>query len=167
MKQCLTFFFTAFSIVALAQTTNSCACCTPNHSQFDFWVGNWQVTDTAGNVLGTNRVEKHYDKCIVQENWLSTQVNRGTSFNYFQPSDSTWNQLWLDNQGSILNLKGSWNGNAMELQSAMTKNAKGIVIYHQISWTPQTDGSVIQLWEVFDENNQKINELFRGIYRRK
>ena len=39
---------------------------------------------------------------MLQENWISNTVNKGTSYNYFNPVDTTWNQLWLDNQGSIV-----------------------------------------------------------------
>lgn len=165
MKQLFTLLLSMGAAVIFAQQPNTkCVCCTSQHSQFDFWVGNWQVTDTAGNVLGTNLVEKHYDKCIVQENWKSTKVNRGTSFNHYQPIDSTWNQLWLDNQGSILNLKGKWNGNAMVLRSELQQAKSGNTYYNQISWTPKPNGTVVQLWVIFDEKGNKLRELFRGIY---
>ena len=39
--------FTAFS--ALVKAQDGCPCCTENHKQFDFWVGEWIVYDTAGN----------------------------------------------------------------------------------------------------------------------
>jgi hypothetical protein len=59
----------AADTMALEQTTAPATCDTPQHHQLDFWVGNWQVFDAATNQLvALERVEKHSEGCIVQEN---------------------------------------------------------------------------------------------------
>jgi len=76
----------------LAQSSSPCACCTANHQAFDFWVGDWTVYDSSGNIIGTNEVVKFQDGCVLQENWEAVgSSNTGTSYNFFDASDSTWN----------------------------------------------------------------------------
>src|SRR6202161_4255997 len=59
----------AAETMALEQTTAPATCDTPQHHQLDFWVGNWQVFDAETNQLvAFERVEKHSEGCIVQEN---------------------------------------------------------------------------------------------------
>ena len=120
----------------------------------------------AGQKAGTNSITKLYDGCVLQEKWESVGPPKGTSYNFFDQSDQTWNQIWVDNTGFVLNLKGNLIENSMVLKSALQKGEKG-AFYHQITWTPNDDGTVIQLWETFDEQQNKTAELFRGTYKKK
>src|SRR5580658_9145918 len=62
----------AAETMALEHTTAPATCDTPPHQQLDLWVGNWQVFDAATNQLvACERVEKHSEGCIVQENLTS------------------------------------------------------------------------------------------------
>jgi len=38
--------------------------------------------------------------------------------------------------------------------------------YNQISWIQNEDGSITQLWEIYDEHYIKISEVFKGIYKK-
>lgn len=136
-------------------------------NQFDFWVGEWNVYDTLGNKVGENSISKLYENCILQEKWISSQVNKGTSYNYFNPSDTTWNQLWLDNQGSILKLKGRFSNDRMVLKSELVAGKKVAFYYNQISWINNPDGTVHQVWEIFDNKNNLLQTAFFGVYKKK
>ena len=146
---------------------NNVGCNYNQSNQFDFWVGNWNVYDTLGNKLGENRIEKQYENCVVQENWISSTLNKGTSYNYFNPIDSSWNQLWLDNQGSILKLKGSFKNKKMVLKSELIPGQKVAFYYNQISWSKNADGSVNQVWQILDEHDNLMQLAFFGVYKRK
>ena len=144
---------------------NSCVCCSKEYNQFDFWVGEWSVFDTLGNYVGKNSVLKQYENCLIQENWISGGKNRGTSYNYFDPSDSTWNQLWLDNQGTILKLKGALLDDNMILKSKLQKGEKVAWYYNRITWIKLESGNVVQIWDILDENDKLLANLFKGIYK--
>ena len=146
---------------------NNIGCNYRQSNQFDFWVGDWNVYDSTGALVGENRIEKQYENCVIQENWVSQGVNKGTSYNYFNPNDSTWNQLWLDNQGSILKLKGKFQNNMMVLKSDLIPGKKVSFYYNQISWIKNSDGSVNQNWEIFDDEDNFLRQLFFGVYRKK
>ena len=158
-------FFVLISFVSVFSQTDSCACCNPENDQFDFWVGKWEVYDTLDNYVGKNEIIKQYENCLIQENWISKGINRGTSYNYYNPADSSWNQLWIDNQGTILELKGSFNMNKMVLKSGLQRGKKIDWYYHQISWEPLTSRNVKQTWDLFDKNGNKLRNLFTGIYK--
>ncbi len=136
-------------------------------NQFDFWIGEWDVYDTLGNLVGENRIEKQYENCVIQENWTSTGVNKGTSYNYFNPKDSSWNQLWLDNQGSILILKGNYENDRMKLKSDLIPGKKVAFYYNEIVWVNNPDGTVSQIWSIYDEHDNFLQQAFYGIYKRK
>jgi len=102
--------------VALEQTTAPATCDTPQHHQLDFWVGDWQVFDAETNQLvAFERVEKHSEGCIVQENltFLTDKYRRpgvkyrlaGIGVNRFDGEN--WLQMWADNQWGAIFLRGA------------------------------------------------------------
>lgn len=158
-------FSTLFSVVN-AQNKATKPCSSSEYSQFNFWVGNWDVYDTNNKLIGTNNVVKLSNACAIQENWVSkTSKSKGTSYNYYNKSDNSWNQLWVDNSGFSLELKGQYNQSKMILKSNLIKSKNGD-FYNQITWTKNTDGSVTQIWDYMDQNHKKIKEVFKGIYKK-
>lgn len=153
--------------LVLAQNNADCACCSDRHQQFHFWVGEWTAYDTTGNILGTNNIVLDQDKCLMIENWKSANSSfTGTSYNFFDSSDDSWNQTWVDNQGSNLDLKGSFIDGKMVLKGAVKESVEGVKFYHQITWTPNDDGTVTQRWDVFNDKAKLLNTAFLGIYKK-
>jgi hypothetical protein len=142
-------------------------CDTEKHNEFNFWVGDWNVYDTKGKLIGTNKIRKMQSNCVMQENWESkTSPNKGTSYNYVNLTDKSWNQVWIDNSGFSLVLKGNLKGQSMILQSELVKGKNGDY-YNRVTWTPNKNGSVTQLWEYISPEGKVIAEAFRGIYKKK
>jgi hypothetical protein len=164
MKTLAALVFSLITSLSFAQT-DSCACCQGHYQDFSFWLGDWVVYDTSGTEIGENLILSLQDKCVMQENWKSANSS-GTSYNYYNAADSTWNQLWIDNNGGSLILKGNLVGGAMVLKSELVKTARA-EYFNKITWTPNSDGSVLQLWECVDENDQLLFEAFRGKYVRR
>lgn len=151
--------------LAAQQEKKQCPCCSEAHNSFDFWIGDWTVYDVNGKIVGHNTIKKQYDNCVLQEKWTSTGKNRGTSYNYYDKNDSTWNQVWVDNSGFSLVLKGNYSEGKMILKSKLIDGQKG-KYYNQRTWTNNDDGSVTQIWNIFDEKNKMTQEAFRGIYKK-
>lgn len=150
------------SISLVAQ--QPCACCTPEHRQFDFWLGKWDVFNPAGKKVGENTITQVQGKCVLLENWVSTGT--GTSYNYYDPTDSTWNQLYLDNQGTILKLKGKFEDNKMILWSDEVKGQNGNY-RNRITWQQLPDGHVSQKWDIVALNGTVLSVAFDGVYKKK
>ena len=151
---------------SFAQTDpTSCNCCSEDQKAFDFWIGDWMVYDTVGNKIGENKILSMQNHCVLQENWKSAN-STGTSYNYYNQQDNSWNQLWVDNRGNPLVLKGNFVGGKMVMRDELSKQRNGQMAYNQISWEKQKDGSVIQLWLVLDAEGKQIAQLFKGIYKK-
>ncbi|NNE77030.1 MAG: hypothetical protein HKN31_08155 [Pricia sp.] len=160
------FFVILASCSILSAQDDSCACCSDNHKAFDFWVGTWNVTNPDGSLAGTNTIEKIENGCVIRENWVGANGEfSGTSINYFNLKTNQWEQLWVDNSGTHLKLKGNRTGNQMVLSSDESTNADGKDYINRITWTLHDDGSVRQLWEVLQEG-QVTNIAFDGLYRK-
>jgi hypothetical protein len=157
------FFLLLFTLSLNAQQGN---CNSQKYNEFDFWIGSWEVFSEDGKILGTNTISKAYDNCVINEAWVSSNKNRGTSINFYDRNDNSWNQIWVDNSGNVLRLKGALQNGVMVLKSELKKGKQGN-FYNQISWTPNEDGSITQLWEIYSEKNIKISEAFKGIYKKK
>jgi tetratricopeptide (TPR) repeat protein len=69
--------------------------------QFDFWIGNWKVTDQTGRQVGTSRIESILGKCVILENWTDIYGGSGKSFNAYDAGRGEWRQFWVDEQGSV------------------------------------------------------------------
>lgn len=165
-KLALTIVIVIFSQNLIAQKEQlQCPCCSQSHSSFDFWVGEWTVYDINGIEVGKNTIEKQYDNCVLQEKWVSAGKNKGTSYNYYDTKDNTWNQIWIDNSGFSLVLKGNYDQGKMILKSDLIEGKKG-KYYNQITWVKNDDGTVTQIWEIFNTNNEKLQEAFKGIYKK-
>lgn len=166
MKSILPVLVVFCSLTFYAQT-NPCNCCTETHAEFDFWVGDWVVTNPDGSAAGTNSIVKIQDDCLLQEHWTSAKGHfTGTSNNFYNYKTKQWEQIWVDNQGQSLHLKGNRKGNQMILQTDVETNAEGKSVYHRVTWTLNDDGSVRQYWETIT-NGKDITIAFDGLYVKK
>ena len=157
------FLLTSFNIYGQAE----CPCCTEYHNQFDFWVGDWIVYDSAGNVVGENTISKLENNCLVSEYWKGAKGMTGRSYNYFNVTDSTWNQVWIDSNGNNLVLKGGSHYGEMVLKSELIPGQNIDFYANQITWTSNKDGTVTQLWQILDKNDQILSTVFEGIYKKR
>lgn len=142
-------------------------CSSPEHRQFDFWVGTWTVRDPQGTIVGTNRIEKILGGCGLREDWTSASGGHGTSLNLYDAAGKRWHQTWIDDGGMLLLLDGSWNDGRMILTGTQPSRRKpGTVVHSRITWTPNQDGTVTQLWEMRQEEDKEWKKVFEGIYTR-
>jgi Protein of unknown function (DUF1579) len=86
-------------------------CSAPEHRQFDFWIGEWDVvpnpatpqpgTPPPGSRPASNVVEKAHRGCVVIENWDDRQGGTGQSFNIYDRVRKQWHQTWVDSNGGL------------------------------------------------------------------
>lgn len=167
MKKIILLLVFVISSSFLMAQDSSCKCCTVKHSEFDFWIGTWEVTNPDGSEAGENTIKKVQEGCVLQENWTSaTPGFTGTSNNFYNIKTEQWEQIWIDNQGQSLHLKGNKIGNQMVLQTDKETNAEGKITYHRVTWTDNEDGTIRQLWETITEGKDTII-AFDGFYKLK
>ena len=137
-------------------------CSTPEHRQFDFWLGRWEVHAAARPDAppAHNVITSQHDGCVIQESYRSPTGYTGSSLNYYDPGDGRWHQTWMDNQGQPLVLSGGLQGSSMVLRS----DPEGSPL-NRITWTPSADGTVRQLWERSGDGGDTWKVVFDGTYR--
>ena len=152
--------------VCMAGAAQAAAPCDgPEFRQFDFWVGEWQVNSPDGKFHGTNRIEREYGGCVIHEHYITGRGYSGESLNIYDASRKVWHQSWVDNSGTLLMLEGHLIDGRMVLEGDAT-GTDGQVSKQRITWTPNADGSVRQLWESRDAKGE-WSTSFDGIYTKK
>lgn len=153
------------SAAAGAEGATQRACATTAHDEFDFWIGDWDVTRPDGTAAGRSHVEKILGGCVVFENWTSASgTYAGRSFNSYDPVTGRWNQHWVDTDGNTIRFSGRRRGNEMAL--AGTHATGRGTLHYRMTFTINDDGTIRQLWrQSVDKRTWEV--LFDGIYRRR
>ncbi len=84
--------------------------------QFDFWVGDWDVLNLAGQKAGTNSVQLFSNGCGLMENWTGAQGGDGKSINFYDPGTKRWYQSWIGSGGGALRYAGTFSDGAMRFE---------------------------------------------------
>ncbi|MEZ5043089.1 MAG: hypothetical protein R2828_24545 [Saprospiraceae bacterium] len=157
----------ALTLCFTSQVLAQAPCSTPAHRQFDFWVGDWDVYATAGDtIVGYNTINSILGGCVVEENWTGGTGFQGKSFNTYNPQDSTWNQVWVDMGGATYHFKGKYNDKVMQMKGeSLGRNGQKILF--DMSYHPQADGAVRQIWKMSRDNGENWTIAFDGMYRKK
>lgn len=120
------------------------ACTAPEHRQFDFWVGRWDVYPTGTQQLVAHSlIERLYADCVIRENWMPIRGGGGSSLNTWRPGERRWRQLWADSSNSWVDFSGGMEGDAMVL-TASTPAPDGSPSLTRMTYTRNPDGSVRQ-----------------------
>ncbi|WP_206046802.1 hypothetical protein [Mangrovimicrobium sediminis] len=137
-------------------------CNSPEHRQFDFWLGKWQVHTPDGKLAGYNTITSEYGGCVLHERYTTEQGFSGESLNLYDASRGLWHQTWVDSTGQLLLLDGRLHKDGMLLEGT-TRGADGELLVQRITWTPNRDGSVRQLWESMGKDGE-WQVVFDGLY---
>jgi hypothetical protein len=153
---------------AATPATRPAPCSTAEHRQFDFWIGEWDVTRPDGRTAGTNRIRAVHGGCALQEEWSGAGGSTGTSINAYDATARRWHQTWIGNDGVLLHLDGAAKDGAMELAGA-TAGANGARTLQRIRWTPLagTPARIRQLWESSTDGGRTWTVVFDGLYKRR
>ncbi|MGA9572586.1 MAG: hypothetical protein WBS20_01430, partial [Lysobacterales bacterium] len=136
----------------------------PEASQFDFWLGNWTVTNPQGQMAGENHVTHDLQNCVVRESWTNLYGDHGTSVNFYDPASKQWHQIWTSDNGTITHYAGKFHDGAMRFEASGFGSTDGETAFRRMTFTPSPDGSVRQLIEDSTDGKTWIVS-FDGIYR--
>jgi hypothetical protein len=138
---------------------------TPEESrQFDFWIGEWEVT-AGGKAAGTNHIVPILGGRALRETWRGAGGYNGTSTNIYDATTKSWKQFWVDNSGLVLLLEGGVVDGKMVLEGGRI-GGDGRPVVDRITWTPNEDGTVRQLWETSQDEGETWEVGFDGLYKK-
>lgn len=134
-------------------------CAAPEHRQFDFWIGDWEVRNPQGRIVGHNRITRILGGCALREEWTSADGRSlGVSHNAYDPADQRWHQDWIDNSPAQLHLTGGLTDGAMVMEQRSSTSIQ------RITWTPLPKGRVRQHWQASKDGGNTWTTSFDGTY---
>lgn len=142
-------------------------CGDEGYSQFDFWIGDWEVykpgTDT---MLGRNNIKKIAGGCALLENWTGNSGFKGQSINTHHPESDMWRQRWVDQTGQVIDFEGKEGENSMHFHALTVSYSDSLFHRMTYHYLPDRD-EVIQVWEQKkSKSKQKWLTVFEGLYKR-
>jgi hypothetical protein len=165
--------FLFFATTLFAQTSapaNPCAA--PQQKQFDFWIGEWDLTWPGQHASetghGTNSIKRILDDCIVQENFASLDAShmRGTSVSVFEPKSGHWKQTWVDNQSGYLDFVGDFKDGQMILQREFAR-PDGVRVMQRMVWKNISASEFDWSWEASNDGGKTWQVNWPIHYKRK
>jgi hypothetical protein len=133
------------------------------YTQFDFWIGDWEVRGPNGVLQGTNSISKIEGGCVLQELWTSAAGGTGRSLNIYDFTRDVWHQTWVSGS-TLLVLEGGFVDGEMVLQGT-TVGQGGAITHNRITWTPVSDTVVTQVWDTSPDGDTWTT-IFNGRYTR-
>ena len=150
---------------AAAQTAQACK--TPQHRQFDFWVGTWDVSPTGQDkVVARSLIENLYGGCAIRENWMPVSGTAGGSLNTYDPADGRWHQVWTDAANARVSFEGYFADGQMVLtgdwRGALGPGKDGLV---RMTYSRLEGGAVRQLGQISTDKGATWKPYFDFTYR--
>ncbi|MHA1543810.1 MAG: hypothetical protein ACTSU8_01600 [Alphaproteobacteria bacterium] len=139
----------------------------PGFGDWDFWVGDWNVYSNDGKRVfqGTNSITRHYNDCLLMENWMSAGGNGGFSINYFNPVKDEWRQVWVANGYSIDYTGGLNEDGAMVLEGFIYGYRPNATTPFRGTWSKLEGTDVRQFFEIHNAEGEWTT-WFDGLYVR-
>ena len=158
---------TAALVQASAAAQPAQGCKTPQHRQFDFWVGTWDVAPTGQDkVVARSLIENLYGGCVIRENWMPVSGTPGGSLNTFDPADGRWHQVWMDASNSRVSFDGELvDGNMVltgDWRGAQGPGKDGLV---RMTYSRLGGGAVRQFGQISTDKGATWKPFFDFTYR--
>lgn len=132
-------------------------------NQFDFWLGEWEVT-WGEDGKGTNHIERSLGGKIIQENFHAPDL-QGLSVSAYDPERKLWCQTWVDSNGTYLDFTGNFEDGKMILSRAAI--VRGEACQQRMVWYDIQADKFMWNWERSDDLGETWRVLWQISYRRR
>lgn len=148
------------------------ACDTPEASQFDFWLGEWNCHSSYQDSSGAdipytvhNSIQRVLGGCVIEENFDGSSIGLiGRSLSVFDTEMNKWRQTWVDNNGSYMEFVGEFADGVMTLGRTVSKGDSSYI--QRMRFTEITDSSFIWFWERSNDGGESWKIQWRLDYER-
>jgi hypothetical protein len=140
----------------------------PEHREFDFWVGEWEVRGPKDKVAGHNRISKVAGGCALLEEWQSVSDFSGKSLNTWSSERGVWHQTWVDSAGTLLIIEGGMRDSVIIMEGTTFDSERpGETVHNRISWSvlDESGDRLRQHWET-STDGEHWETAFDGYYTR-
>jgi hypothetical protein len=155
--------------------TERAPCIDPEFGEFDFWLGEWDLTwpaeQTGGRLgetgNGTNHVERLFGRCGIEESFSTDDGGfQGHSVSVFDPAARLWRQTWVDSSGGYLLFTGRNANDRMELRTAPTER-DGHTVVNRMVFRDIADNSLRWDWQRTQDDGETWADLWNITYSRR
>jgi hypothetical protein len=117
-------------------------CPAPEFHQLDFWLGDWDTQDSDSKDT-TSVARTHVDPiaagCAVHELYEQTDGLIGDSILSYDAVRKQWQQTWVTNRGSLMQIYGNFKDGVLTLQGE-THLRDGRTVNTRITWKAEGKG---------------------------
>ncbi len=154
---------------SLAAQQGAPPCAEPEFRQFDFWLGDWDLSWQGGQ--GRNTISRVYGDCVIQEDFRQFDAQGasgflGRSWSVWVPQEQVWKQTWVDNNGSYLDFRGGLreDGQMVLERSVMRQDT---LRHSRMRFADITPDSLNWYWEGRKEGQEQWKLLWHIHYARR
>ena len=156
-----------FAAVHGARSVSLKPCSAAAYRQFDFWLGQWDITE-AGAPAGTNVVEPLLGGCAIRENYLDPAGGSvGTSLNSYDADTKLWRQTWVADYGVDYRMAGGLDASGTMVLTGERINAlNGRLLLDTWKWTPVDGNTMVQTGRITVPATGRDEQFWNGEYHR-
>lgn len=134
------------------------------YHQFDFWQGEWDVVTAEGYPAGKNTIQVIEEGCVVFEHFRWGDFS-GRSFSSYDKNSKMWRQLWVDNQGKVMEFTGEYKDKKMVLTGSGYA-PDGTPVERRMTLYVTGKDKVRQLVEVSTDKGKEWKTVYDLMYSR-
>lgn len=149
-------------------------CGSPEARQFDFWLGEWDLTwpaeqmggESGAIARGRNSLTRLFEDCVVEENFMTEDASfRGHSVSVYDVNAGLWRQTWVDSAGGYISLTGGVVDGEMVLATDPKETEAGVV-FHRMVFADIESDSLEWAWRRTADGGMTWTDLWNISYRR-
>ena len=133
------------------------------YRQLDFMIGNWQVRDPQGKLLGHSRIYKEERGFLLTEKWTAVDGSTGTGITYIDPKNQLWQQTFVGMFGGVIDVRGTFADGELRMNGDNALPTRDVSLVRSVT-RPLSDGSFRFLMEKSSDNGQTWDRTFDGQY---
>lgn len=107
----------------------------PEHRQFDYWLGEWDVFIKDKKVAESS-IQQILETCVVLENYTQLDGYTGKSVNFYDSHLRKWRQTWVDVKAMVSEFSGESKDGSLHFEGEShfpdgTKALRRMILYNE------------------------------------
>jgi hypothetical protein len=151
------------------QANAATACEEAAYHTLDFWIGEWNVFDSAdGSKAGESSIRRILRGCAIEVNWVGTEGEHVKELFYYDKPGHEWIQVWVGDGGATKQrqLVDRSEGGTVRFQGKV-RHMDGRSHLDRSTVSPLPNDRVHQVIELSRDEGNSWQTIFDAEYRRK
>jgi hypothetical protein len=142
------------------------ACSATEYHALDFTIGDWAVSDSQGNAIGTSEIRSDLGGCVVVENWVAPGGSpMGRNMDGYNQEDKRWRRYFADTRGHAHVFEGMSNGDSIQYEGT-SKGPKSEAVLNRLTIRKDGPDKMTQIWQKSSDGGKTWDPAFQGVFSR-